>query len=60
MCLHLIFVAIEESLSLPGMQVLNNFSMRRRKKEKINKQKYIAFDEDSDFDNDIDEENMVD
>ncbi len=34
--------------------------MRRRKKEKINKQKYIAFDEDSEFDNDIDEENMVD
>ena len=56
-CYHLIFVAIQEKVALPGMEVYNKFSLKRRKKSDKKKQNLTEFDdEDSDFDIDVDEE----
>jgi hypothetical protein len=56
-CYHLIFVAIQEKVALPGMEVYDRFSLKRRKKNDKKNQNLTEFDdEDSDFDIDVDEE----
>ena len=49
-CLHLVFLALRERVDLPGLQILDKFSVSRRKKLEKKSKSDNFDDEDSDFD----------